>query len=220
MGPRVQAAYLVRVSDGPGPADRENAPALAHRIVDMIHLEGDLRADGRGGSRVRRGAEDEGVVDHVVVDREHGRAIRGGHRNAPHSVRGQQGAALLLAEFPQAGVQEGVSLPWWQILVTAPQFDEPGAEGVGQSQQRRRTGIRRMFLQVGEALRRHVGAASRFLPAETLSPTCGRHAPPHVPGFCRSAAGTARVLGSVVPPELQPRCEGAGRMCPARRPRA
>lgn len=149
----------------------------------MVHLEGDLLPHGRRGRRAGRGAEYDRVIDDLVVDRDHRRAPVGRrHRDAPHTVRGEQSAAFLRAEVPQLRVQKRVALAGGQIYATSAQGSDGSAQRVGQPDESPHARVGGLFLQVRQVVGRHAGAAGCFPQAEPTPVAFEGHAPADVAG--------------------------------------
>src|SRR6478752_4193209 len=102
-GPRRPGAadvlQLVHVDDDLAAPAGHDAPAVLPLVVELVDLEGEHAVASVGPEQaVRRGADDDRVVNHRVIHRHDVGAVRGGQRDAASDARVQQTAALVLGQ--------------------------------------------------------------------------------------------------------------------------
>ena len=85
----------------------EHAPALAHRLVDLVDLEADSCACCRGERALRARAEEDGAVEVAEVDRHRDRPLRGKEDEAADAAACEMQLALLAAEDVEMRVRAG-----------------------------------------------------------------------------------------------------------------
>lgn len=151
----------------------------------MVDLEGDVRSHGCRRGRVRRGPEDDRVVDDLVVHRNDRRAAGGRHRDTPQAVCGEPGATLVRAEVPQLGIEECLAPAGREIDSAPAQRPDGRAQRGGQPDETRQARVGRPLFEVGQVLRRHFGAPGCLRPGQSLSPAFGGHAAADVTGVGR-----------------------------------
>lgn len=170
-----QPSHRLGLGDRPGGTDGQHTPALAHGLVHMVDLEGDVRSHGCRRGRVRRGPEDDRVVDDLVVHRNDRRAAGGRHRDTPQAVCGEPGATLVRAEVPQLGIEECLAPAGREIDSAPAQRRDGRAQRGGQPDETRQARVGRPLFEVGQVLRRHFGAPGCLRPGQSLS--CGVRRP-------------------------------------------
>ena len=94
---------LVGVLDRSGVAEGHHAPALGVCVVDLVDLEGDGCAPVMGCHDARcRGAEDDRLADHAVVDGQDARTRRCAQRDATEWEPAQVGSGMADSAGPNA----------------------------------------------------------------------------------------------------------------------
>src|SRR6187200_456147 len=107
------------IDDERGAPRDEHAPALAHRLVDLVDLEADSCACGRGERAPRAGTEEHVPVEIAEVDRQRHRALRREEDEAADAAAGEMQLAFLAAEDVEVRVRAGSSRPGRPVDVTA-----------------------------------------------------------------------------------------------------
>ena len=98
------AGDLVRVDLGPAAAPGDDAPADMALVVEVVHLEGEHRVAPVGAEdAVRRGADDDRVLEDGIVDRDDVRSVGGRQRHPSDDARPEEAVALLGIEVEGGG---------------------------------------------------------------------------------------------------------------------
>ena len=191
VGVRLDAADLLFLLDLGGVAGQQDAPALAQRLIEPVHLERDLAVQPGGELGVRAGAQHDGVPGHAEVDGQDHRAVGGVEHDPPDPAGGQQLVTLDRVDRPQHRPVAGRAVPGRAAAARPEQGFRRGLQRAGQLAQGRPRRSGRVVLEIGQVRNAHPGSRRNFLPGEIELPAPLAHPGAEVARILNRLAGPA-----------------------------